>query len=66
MEANVNDLHIDEPPIDRIMSVRVELLYCITCDLPLGEHRVSESKGLIVKCTRCGTLQHHRLASLHS
>jgi hypothetical protein len=61
----VNDLHANHALLDRIMPTRQELLYCITCDLPLGEHRVSETKGLIVKCSRCGTLQHHRLGSLH-
>lgn len=37
------------------------ILSCLVCDRPLGSFRLAQSSGVILKCVRCGTVQHRHL-----
>jgi hypothetical protein len=37
------------------------ILRCITCAHVLRRRRPSDDAGLMIRCRRCRTLQHHRL-----
>jgi hypothetical protein len=46
------------------LRTRSAFLSCIVCERPLGTHRLDDVDGVIVKCPRCGALQHRHRGTL--